>query len=84
MAKNNDLINRYKLMYQKIQQITPQVYAGIALALHRKYGWEYEDINDLFCESQDIWRECVDRDINMIQMCEEETGIDVQARTNEC
>lgn len=84
MGKNNDLINRYKLMYQKIQQITPQVYAGIALALHRKHGWGFKRINDLFCESQGIWQECVDKDINMIKMCEDETGIDVQARANEC
>ena len=33
MAKNNRLVNQYKHMYQKIQQITPEVYAGIALCV---------------------------------------------------
>ena len=78
MAKNNILIEQYKTMYKKIQQITPEVYAGIALALHRKYGWGYKRINDLFSESQTIWNECVNSNINMVEMCERETGIELR------
>ena len=78
MAKNNILIEQYKTMYKKIQQITPEVYAGIALALHRKCGWGYKRINDLFLESQTIWNECVNSGINMVEMCEEETGIEIR------
>lgn len=66
------------MLYKKIEQITPEVYAGIALALHRKYGWGYKRINDLFSESQTIWNECVNSGINMVEMCEEETGIEVR------
>lgn len=80
MGKNNSLINRYKLMYQKIQQITPEVYSAIAISLHRKYGWGYKRINDLFCESQKVWDDCIKSDMNMVEMCLEETGIDVQRR----
>ena len=80
MAKNNSLINRYKAMYQQIQKITPEVYSALAIALHRKYGWGYKRINDLFCESQEIWSECINSNINMVQMCYEETGIDVQRK----
>ena len=83
MAKNNKLINQYKAMYQQIQNITPEVYAGIALALHRNRGWGYKRINELFAESQEIWTECVQSDVNMIQMCLDETGIDVQRRVDE-
>lgn len=83
MGKNNALINRYKEMYRQINNITPEVYAGIALALHRKYKWGYKRINDLFCASQLIWQECVQSDVNMIQMCERETGIDVQRKVAE-
>ena len=78
MAKNNYLINKYKILYNKINQITPEVYAGIALALHRKCGWGYKRINDLFEESQIIWNECINSDINMLQMCEKETGIELR------
>ena len=78
MAKNNYLINKYKILYKKINQITPEVYAGIALALHRKCGWGYKRINDLFEESQVIWNECINSDINMMEMCEKETGIELR------
>ena len=78
MGKNNNLINKYKMLYKKIEQITPEVYAGIALALHRKYGWGYKRINDLFSESQIIWNECINSDINMVEMCEKETGIELR------
>lgn len=81
MAKNNVLINAYREMERKlkrqIEQITPEVYAGLALALHRKHGWGFKRINDLFIESQTIWNECVHSDLNMIQMCEDETGVKV-------
>lgn len=80
--KNNALINQYKRLEKQVANITPQVYAGIALALSRKFGWEYEQINELFVESQDIWNECVERDIDMIAMCEEETGIECRAAVN--
>lgn len=80
---NKRLVNQYKAMYKQINQITPQVYAGIALALHRKHGWGYNRINDLFAESQIIWQECVDSGVDMIKMCEEETGIEVLRRTTE-
>ena len=78
MGKNNNLINKYKMLYKKIEQITPEVYAGIALALHRKCGWGYNRINDLFEESQIIWNECINSDINMVEMCEKETGIELR------
>ncbi len=77
---NKKLIKQFGVMYKQIQNITPSVYAGIALALHRKYGWGYKRISDLFEESQEIWNECVQGDVNMLQMCEDETGIDVRNR----
>lgn len=81
MAKNRALIEQAKTLAklrEQINQITPEVYAGIALALHRKYRWGYKRINALFAESQDIWNECVHTDLNMIQMCENETGIELR------
>lgn len=64
-----------KILKTKINQITPQVYAALALALHRKYGWGYKRINALFEESGTIWQECINGDVNMIKMCEDETNI---------
>lgn len=80
MAKNNALINQYRSLEKKVHNVVPEVYAGIALALHRKHGWGFQRINDLFALSQDIWNECGERKINMIQMCEEETGIELRRK----
>ena len=75
MAKNNKLVNQYKEMYKQINQITPKVYAALAIALHREYGWGYTRIARAFAASQNIWDESNELGIDMIKMCEEETGI---------
>lgn len=74
---NKRLINQCKAMYQQIQQITPSIYSAMAIALHR-HGASFEEIESIFAESQLIWNECVQKDINMPEMCFEETGIDVR------
>lgn len=77
---NKNLTKLLAKMERRCREITPEVYACIALALRRKCGWGYKRISDLFAESQDIWNECIQRDVNMVQMCEEETGINVMNR----
>ena len=83
MGKNKWFVNQCKRMQTNIRDITPSVYACIGLALHRKYGWGYKRINDLFCESQVIWNECIRSDMKMLEMCYEETGVDVQMKVEE-
>lgn len=81
MAKNNKLINsmleiarrnRQNQIVTASEDVTPMVYAGIALALHRECGWGFKRINHIFAESQRLWEEL---DGNMIDICEQETGI---------
>ena len=64
MAKNNKLINslneiarrnRSQNVATAADQMVPQIYAAIAIALHRTYGFGYKRINDVFVESQHIW-----------------------------
>jgi hypothetical protein len=83
MAKNRLLIEQEKRLRKNISELTPAIYAGIALALHRKHRWGFKRINDLFVESQIIWNECVELDINMRDLCFNETGIDVQKKVEE-
>lgn len=80
MAKNNKLINKYKYMYQQTQQITPAIYASMAMALHREYGFGYERINRVFAESQRIWEEHTGNNDYMMQKCYEETGIELRRK----
>ena len=83
MGKNKVLINQYRRLQENIRDVTPSVYAALALALHRKHGWGFKRINDLFVESQIIWNECISSDIKMLEMCEKETGIDVKMKVEE-
>lgn len=77
---NKQLNKLLAKMERQCREITPSVYAAIALALWRKRGWRFQRISDLFADSQEIWNECIQSDINMIEMCKQETGIDVCAR----
>ena len=89
MGKNNRLINSVKLLAKMNQvdnlnkaadRITPQIYAAMAIALHRTYGFGYERINRAFLESQKIWQ-AYDGDVDgMVKQCEEETGVTVEFR----
>lgn len=79
MAKNNKLINQFKLMHRHIQNLTPDIYSAIAIAMHRK-GHSFESIEEIFAESQVIWGECYQNGVSMPEMCKDETGIDVLGR----
>lgn len=90
MSKNNRLINSMKRMAEKNRQeniakasseMVPQIYAAIAIALHRTYGFGYKRINDVFYESQRILEKFSGTAEEMIAQCEKETGIVI--RSNE-
>lgn len=80
---NKNLNKLLAKMERQCREITPSVYASIAIALHRKHGWGFKRISDLFAESQEVWNECIQGDISMIEMCEKETGINVANRVGE-
>lgn len=86
MGKNNRLINSINAIAKRKQeenvgkaadQMVPQIYAAIAIALHRTYGFGYDRINRVFLESQHIWEDFVGDGDEMIELCEKETGITV-------
>lgn len=76
---NKKLVEKYKFMYQKIELLTPEIYASMAIMLHRK-GFSTEEIEEMFSLSQEIWNECVNQDINMIEKCFEETGVSLKLK----
>lgn len=84
MAKNNKLINSMREIARRNRQlnveiatedVTPYVYAGIAIALHRQCGWGHKRINNIFMESQRLWESYGG---DMIDLCETETGIKIR------
>lgn len=62
---------------QEIHNILPQIYAAFGIALHRK-GWKNETIASLFAATQQIWTDNCDSGVNMCELCEQLTGIDVR------
>lgn len=89
MGKNNRLINSINSIARRKQeenvgkaadQMVPQIYAAMALALYRICGFDYEQINAVFLESQHIWEDFVGVGDEMIELCEKETGICVVGR----
>ena len=82
MGKNNTFINAMrnitKTAKHEVVNVTPAIYASIALALHREYGFGYKRVNKVFKASQDIWENHSDDIIGMIELCEQETNIRLQ------
>lgn len=87
MSKNKKLIRSINMLAKKKQsenvgraadQMVPQIYAAMAIALHRTYGFGYDRINRVFVESQHIWSEFSGRGEEMIELCEKETGVTVK------
>lgn len=83
MAKNNAFINAMKQVKKESANITPAIYASIAIALHTEYGFGYERINKVFAESQKIWTEHTGDIEGMIAKCEKETGITLVRKENQ-
>ena len=56
------------------------IYPACAVVWYRDYGWRALRINRRFETSSKIWHECADYgpEKSMLQMLEEETGIDLQ------
>ena len=69
------LLKQKKQLNREIEDVAPSIYAAVALALHRRYGWGVKSISKVFEDSQLIWDECVATGDNMLDMCERETGI---------
>ena len=85
MSKNNRLINSLKEVTSRnranniakaSEDLVTHVYASVALALHREYGWGYKRINRLFLQAQELC-DNLGND-NLVDLCEEETGISIQ------
>lgn len=75
--KNHALIANMKRLQKEVNNVVPNVYAAIAISLHRKHGWGFKRIDALFRDSQELWAEATETGENMAARCLEETGIDV-------
>ena len=70
--KEYDNRSKQKLK-EEVNNLVPGVYASLAIALHRNWGWGFKRINRLLSQSQRIWED-LGTD-NIIELCEKETNI---------
>lgn len=89
MGKNNRLINQLNAIARRNRQLhieeasdkmVPQIYAAMAIALHRSEKFGYERINRVFLESQHIWEDFSGNIEGMIELCEKETGVRIEGK----
>lgn len=79
MKRQNPLQKAYRRIETEGKKHSICLYSATAIALWRHWGKKKEAINRLFDLSHDVWLECAkDHDHSMIQMCEAETGIEIQ------
>lgn len=92
MGKNNRLINQLNAIASRNRQLhveeasdkmVPQIYAAMAIALHRSEKFGYERINRVFLESQRIWEDFSGDIEGMIELCEKETGVRIEGGQND-
>ena len=76
MARRNSTVAyQMKEFKRQVDAIVPQVYSAIALILSEDYGWEHEQIAELFGKSENLWIESAETGMNIVAKTYEETGI---------
>ena len=68
-------LNKNKYFNQAADALVPEVYAAIALAMNDVCDFGYDEINAVFAKSQQIWQDFEGKPEDMINLCEEKTGI---------
>lgn len=92
MGKNNRLINSLNEIARRNRaanvdkasnEMVPQMYAAMAIALHRSEGFGFTRINRVFVESQKIWESFNGNISEMVDLCEKETDIKIEYHERE-
>ena len=76
---NRQFIEQEKRYRKKINELAPTIYAAFCISLHRLYEMEYEDILEILKVTQDLWHRAAAGEIDIIQLCSNETDIDLMS-----
>ena len=80
ISNKNKIIEREKLkrLEKKVTDVLPNIYACFAITLmQEKYGFDKQDIADLFEETGAIWKACSEKKISMREWAKDLCDIDV-------
>ena len=82
MAKNRMFHAKKKYIDHKMPPLLNQIYASIALAIWNILDMQDEEKNEIieavFAESQSIWYDVAESGEDIMQLCEDITGIDLK------
>lgn len=79
MKRQNPLQKAYRRIETEGKKHSICLYSATAMALWQYWGKKQQAIERLFVLSHEVWNECAeDHDHSIIQMCEAETGIEIQ------
>ena len=72
-----------KTMHSRVQQDVRYIYAGMAIAMWNNIEGLTDDektdyIAQVIYDSQDVWADCANGGISVLDLCEEVTGLDIR------
>lgn len=62
----------------RISWLVPHVYGSIGLSLYDKYGWDADQIQELFSDSQDLWQASTREGWDILKNAEEIIGVELR------
>ena len=76
---NRQYIEQEKRYRRKINELAPTIYAAFCIALHREFRFGFERILRVLMVSQTLWHQAAVGEVDIIALCEKETGIDLMS-----
>ena len=77
--RKNPVIEADKELQKEGERQAMLIHGAAALAMYRHWGWRKNRILDMLDKVEEVWNECAsDIDHSMIEMCDTETGIEIQ------
>ena len=79
VKRKNPVIEADKELQKEGERQALLIHGAAAIALYRHWGWRKNRILDMLDKVEEVWNECAeDIDHSMIEMCDTETGIEIQ------
>lgn len=76
----NNYIHQEKRWMGHVREMVPRIYAGFALAMHRRYHMTFEQIFQALVDTQEYWQSDGTGGFDILKTCSEETGINLLSK----
>lgn len=62
----------------RIDWLVTHIYSAIGLSLYDKYGWDADQIQELFADSQELWQSSTREGWDILKNAEEIIGVEIK------